>query len=455
MKTSKNLKADYSDRYVFISYARTQKNIALAIQKRLESYHYPAKLVAPEYMPVHPRYLRRVFVDTEDLPTYTEDYQEDLRQELRAARYLIVLCSEESAKSQWVDWEINTFLSEGHDESCILPVAIGDCQDCHIPASLKNILAHRNVPVWDASVRPTHASNETAIFRIIEFLIKVDGHILNNRYVQQQRKRLYRYTAVCVAVLLALSASLFYGYEKEKNRRISEQYRVEFEKEVFPYSLVYSYCKNFLFRLPSITVGATQAVCIDPKGKDDASAESGSESSRACVLKPAEKCIIIIAMPEHYGELSNSEDVKKVRVKEDAASLGWTSHGRVFKGDSLHRSASTLLLDNETLGIRSSDPEYTKVRVFADMASTVNSIKWVVDYLTGDGNPFYGTSQETKNALALDYVAKFEKCVYDEASKTSLKVPSKEQEVQLDDVCEIHFVKNKEDLTRVLSNIKP
>lgn len=454
-------KQRFADRYVFISYAHVDRPIALAIQKRLEAYQYPAKFVAPENMPVHSRYLRRVFVDIEDLSTHTESYKEDLRKELQAARYLIVLCSEASTQSDYVAWEIETFLQEGHSENQILPVVVGGCSDKTIPPLLRNILKHRNVPIWNPGVKTTHASNETALFRIIEFLIKVDGHVLNNRYVQQQKKRVFRISAAITLALSALSLTLFHDLKTEEARRISEQYRAEFEKEVFPYSLVYSYCQNFLFHLPSITIGRTHAVCLTPPNKAaQGTPASNTPPAEPCVLKPAEKCVVIIAMPEHYSELSNQEDDKKAAVKKDLESLGWIATEKSFKGDTLRRNISTLMLDSEDGEIASTNPDFTKVRVFADMASTVNSIKWVVDYLTKKENPYYNHSEEEKRKLALEYIAKFEKCVLDELKSPTINTEIEEAKRPahvfkgVADVCDIYFVKNRQELKTALEKIK-
>lgn len=97
--------------FVFISYARQDKQVAHEIQKFLENYKYPIDLVKHEKSPVDSKYLRPVFVDTTDLSTLDQSYRDGLKRAIENSRYMFVLCSKSSSRPESVcHWEISTFL---------------------------------------------------------------------------------------------------------------------------------------------------------------------------------------------------------------------------------------------------------------------------------------------------------------------------------------------------------
>ena len=120
------------DYFAFISYSRRDKAAARYLQNRLESYRYPAVLVAEEYKPENPKYLRKIFRDTSDLEVTRNNFTESIDRHIAGSRYLVVLCSPNSAKSVWVDREIVRFL-ETHDNNTqsIFPVILdGEVPEC-------------------------------------------------------------------------------------------------------------------------------------------------------------------------------------------------------------------------------------------------------------------------------------------------------------------------------------
>src|SRR5690348_280649 len=100
--------------YCFISYSRRDTEVAQWLQHRLESYKYPAALVRPGLRPSDPVRLRPIFLDTNDLPTSSGKFWDDICAKIDISRYLLVLCSRAAAASEYVDREIARFI--GHDE---------------------------------------------------------------------------------------------------------------------------------------------------------------------------------------------------------------------------------------------------------------------------------------------------------------------------------------------------
>ena len=112
--------------HVFISYARSDAaEVASLLQRRLEGYRIPQKLVGTDVPLPESKYLRRVFVDTEDLSVSKESFHAQLKQELDDAEYLIVLCSKAAARSDsFVHKEIEYFTKTNRgNKSRILPIA--------------------------------------------------------------------------------------------------------------------------------------------------------------------------------------------------------------------------------------------------------------------------------------------------------------------------------------------
>ena len=76
--------------FAFISYARSDASPeARRIQYLLEHFSIPRALVPEGRVLPEGRYLRKVFVDTSDLPVSDGDFSEDIRKALDEAEYLI------------------------------------------------------------------------------------------------------------------------------------------------------------------------------------------------------------------------------------------------------------------------------------------------------------------------------------------------------------------------------
>ena len=88
-------------RYAFISYNHKDQEMAKWLQAKLESYKLPTE-IHNEFE--NSRYLRPVFRDKTDLNAGI--LSEELKKHLISSKYLVVVCSPNSAKSKWVSREI-------------------------------------------------------------------------------------------------------------------------------------------------------------------------------------------------------------------------------------------------------------------------------------------------------------------------------------------------------------
>ena len=148
-----------------------------------------------------------------DLEVRQEPFWTNIEQQLTGSRFLIVLCSPQSAGSVYVDREILHFLGSRLDaEKCIIPVIIsgkpnsGDpATECFPPAlrSLGERVAQRNLPTL------IDASEEEMFLQTVAYMLQVSYVAINNRYQKQRRKQLRRWVigAVGLSILLASLAT--------------------------------------------------------------------------------------------------------------------------------------------------------------------------------------------------------------------------------------------------------
>lgn len=129
--------------YAFISYSHEDTEFAQLIQKKLTEYKLPS--VIRKANPLLPGNVRPIFRDATNLTT--GKLKETLHSELEHSKFLIVLCSPNSARpndenKHWVNNEVQHFIELGRSES-IIPVIVGGEphaanpeEECFCPALL-------------------------------------------------------------------------------------------------------------------------------------------------------------------------------------------------------------------------------------------------------------------------------------------------------------------------------
>ena len=91
--------------YAFISYKREDEPWARWLAKKIENYNLPTTLNGKEL----PKSLRPVFRDTDELSA--GNLPKQIYDALSISKNLIVICSPCSAQSEWVNKEIQDFIS--------------------------------------------------------------------------------------------------------------------------------------------------------------------------------------------------------------------------------------------------------------------------------------------------------------------------------------------------------
>ena len=238
-KEEKNQTKEEKKYFAFISYSHKDKDAAKKLQNFIQGYKIPAKL---EDRPDLPKRIGRVFRDEDELAG--DELTPQIEEALRQSRYLIVVCSPNSAKSKYVNEEIEYFKSLG-GETKILPYIIAgkattdedpDC--CYAPALREN---QKKYQIVGGDAQENGA--EAASVKLIAGMLRLEFNTLYDRFRKaEKRKRKIVITAITAFALLMAGVTawilfLYGGLEKAMNDLNkayadlkSEKAKVEIEK---------------------------------------------------------------------------------------------------------------------------------------------------------------------------------------------------------------------------------
>lgn len=189
--------------FAFISYNHHDVKYAQWIQKKLESYKLPAE-IHNEFEDT--RFIRPVFRDQTDLNTGV--LANALRDQLEASKYLIVICSPNSAKSQWVSNEVKTFIEWGRLEQ-IIPVIVDGQPNCYNPdlecfPEYMRQYTQQHPETELLGISFAEVGRQKAFIRIVSKMLDVSFDTLWKRYERQQRQRRVRIATLTAAILALL-----------------------------------------------------------------------------------------------------------------------------------------------------------------------------------------------------------------------------------------------------------
>lgn len=170
--------------FAFISYSHTDKKAAEELQNVLDDFQLSDAL--KEKYPNRPEVLREIFRDDTGLPAGS-NLTVEIQKQLDKSNYLIVICSPNAAKSEWVNKEIDYFKTH-RDSTHIIPFIIDgvanakdkDDQEC-FPSALKSLEARgANVSTF---------SFERAVVEVIAGALEIDVDDLWQRHVRAEEEK--------------------------------------------------------------------------------------------------------------------------------------------------------------------------------------------------------------------------------------------------------------------------
>lgn len=206
--------------YAFISYSRKNSKAATYLHRSLEHFRIPVKYVAKENLPGNNKFMRPVFRDRRDLEAGEGSFTADLQQAIANSRYLIVLCSPESADSIWVKEEIKHFLAtHDNDYKSIVPVVLqGDpgsnCEKECLPEPLRREeITKRNLPSMIPDPGEKEKSGwENGIIQSASYMLKIDREKIKAAVDAEKLRQVKIYAAIgvmCTIIFALLTAWAF------------------------------------------------------------------------------------------------------------------------------------------------------------------------------------------------------------------------------------------------------
>ena len=204
--------------WAFISYSSRDKAWARWLHRRIERYSIPKDLQGIQFPDgtTLGGSLRPVFRDRDELAGSSE-LGESLHRALRQSRYLIVICSPNAARSQWVEKEIEVFQSLHGPKNVLALIVDGepnaisssgfeDHLECFPPS-----LRVPNEPLA-SDLRPSGDGKERGLLKVISGLAQVGFDDLYRRHERAQRRRRRAIATLSGTIILTLSVLTWFAF---------------------------------------------------------------------------------------------------------------------------------------------------------------------------------------------------------------------------------------------------
>lgn len=387
----------------FISYSRSDINIAIDLQKRIENYLYPQDLVLEENRPKNSKFVRKIFLDVTDLPVKTTEFSKDIQNNLRNSKYLIVICSANAAHSNFVQKEIDFFL-ETHDNDANLIVAVYvDKIFSGMHPVIDNIVATRNCPIYvTGKGEAGRGGRKYCFYHILEFLLKVDFEKLYNRYEQYKQRKRHIRLLMLSTVLIFIFGALTWAWISQISRTKAEREQVrihemkaQFEQKTFPFSIVVGYIGNFLKPM-------VETICEIDECPE-----------------------VLVYMPYTYEEL------------DFGIRLGmYETYLKKYYGiDSASISRQNIRVPSRRRDMTIVRISFDSTFLYVDNATTVSAFKSVIDYKLNVKDIDWGQNQDQMVQM---YTDEFIKCSLD---SLGIVAPC------------VHFIRDTNELEKVMNNL--
>lgn len=203
---------DSTEHLAFISYSSRDLRSAISLHRALERTSYPD---SPWW---RPKKLRPIFRDRDDLKAGS-DLTSLIKNALKQSKCLVVVCSQNTSMSDWVNAEISYFCSLNRQNRVFLFVVGPPETETSklIPASLQSM----PVPLF-ADSRATGDGWRKAVAKIAAGIIDVPLDSILQRYKQESARRTAWRTGGAVLVLL-LCITAYAQYSLSTSRRLAHK----------------------------------------------------------------------------------------------------------------------------------------------------------------------------------------------------------------------------------------
>ncbi len=199
---------DYNEKkyFAFISYSSKDKDEAKRLHHKLEYFKVTSAQAAQKgwkRKPLNPTFFAPYEIQPNGLT-------EELQTRLRNSKYLIVVCSPNSANSKWVQWEIEYFISLGRKDNIYLFIVEGSpnsenpTEDCYGIAIKENGLSGKlGVNIHEKEFKFGYLNRERAYIQLITKLLGIEFDTVWQRH---KRKMILRYiSAIFLSIVVMVS----------------------------------------------------------------------------------------------------------------------------------------------------------------------------------------------------------------------------------------------------------
>lgn len=196
--------------YAFISYKHADAGMARWLQRKLQTFRLPVK--THKKHPACSKILTPVFLDETNLRPGI--LNTELKEEIRTAKYLIVLCSRAAHDNPfYLNQEIQYFLDTGHDISHIIPLIIDESDNPEIdcfPSRLQELC--REQTILGANIHENGKKN--AFLKIVAYMHGIQVAELESDEDRRRKTRIFGASVVSAAIVLALviAGKCYYDY---------------------------------------------------------------------------------------------------------------------------------------------------------------------------------------------------------------------------------------------------
>ena len=212
----------------FLSYSHLDRRWGIWLHKALESYRVPKRLVGTSSVRgTIPAKLFPIFRDQEELAS-SSDLSAEIEKALAQSEFLIVICSPNAARSDWVNQEVLRFKRMGREDRIRTLIIDGDpnareavppdeAQSCFPPSLMFRIgadgmLTDERHEAGAADVRPGRDSRNIALLRLVAPLLGVGFDELRQREAEAARRRSLVTRSIAGAFALLLVTAALVGW---------------------------------------------------------------------------------------------------------------------------------------------------------------------------------------------------------------------------------------------------
>jgi len=215
--------------FAFISYSHRDKKWADWLHKSLETFKVPKAIVGSEGRDgTVPKRVFPIFRDREELPT-SADLGANINNALENSNYLVVICSPNSAKSQWVNEEILSWKRLGKENKILCLIVdgepnatdMGQPDDECFPEALKfklgdnlELTTERTEPIA-ADAREHADGKSNAKLKLLAGLLGVNYDALKQREKRRQIRTRIMYAVL--ASTMSIIAVVYWQYAQNLN----------------------------------------------------------------------------------------------------------------------------------------------------------------------------------------------------------------------------------------------